>query len=126
MLARQPGRPRRGRAVQDFRTIIFPLLWAMFLGGCAGGDSGATPLPTESRSVVITGVVSVKGSSPQAVLVITTRESGSYEIIGEITRDLAKNYQGAVVTLEGRVIREPAHPRLGCFMAKGIRSEEPF
>ncbi|POR04047.1 hypothetical protein AU468_04330 [Alkalispirochaeta sphaeroplastigenens] len=99
------------------------LFCVVFLGGCAGGNPGPCPPSPEGRPAVLTGVLSVKGSSPHAVLVIAAGEAGSYEVTGEMARDLLRNYQGAVVALEGRVIREAAHPRRGVFIAERLIAE---
>ncbi len=58
----------------------------------------------------ITGKLSVKGSAPHTMLVLTTSRGTEYEIVGELEAQLRKEYQYRTVTLKGEVVKQAIGP----------------
>lgn len=66
-----------------------------------------------SCGTTLTGRVSVQGNMPHSYLALSTGD-GTYEIQeGELHDKLRKDYQGATVTLEVEILREPEGPMRG-------------
>ena len=66
----------------------------------------------EDSVTEITGKLSVKGSAPHTMLVLTTSRGTEYEIVGELEAQLRKEYQYRTVTLKGEVVKQAIGP--GC------------
>ena len=58
----------------------------------------------------ITGKLSVKGSAPHTMLVLTTSGGREYQIVGDLEAELRDEYQYRTVTLKGEVVKQAVGP----------------
>lgn len=60
--------------------------------------------------IELTGKLSVKGSEPHTMLVLTTSRGEAYQIVGDLEAVLRGNFQYRTVTLRGEVVKEAIGP----------------
>lgn len=89
------------------QRILRPVLMLTLLGIM----QGCIATPKNGPPIIVNGTIRVVGSEPLAQVVVRTGTASDkdrdYLITGPLTAELRRDFQGKVVTLEGKICTSP-------------------